>query len=579
MELQIFFKLNTGFSGAVWLVLAMLLLPGITCAGTVEGTVTDQSGLAVQGAQVTLKKVLGLAVFELGVADTDASGHYRFADVDGNLYLSAQTDDLHTTGLPGGGVCITPYDCWNELANQHYVGESDSVTLADIVLSPAGALDITPLFGSVASNLAYKLEISNASHAPNSFEVNGQGQMRIGHLPPGDYALKLSPDGDRYLGLCADDTAFDTLVNVPCQGSPAVQVQASAARTLPFHLQQGIRFSGQVTDAHSGEPAGVLVELVDTNHPALFASATTQTNGYTFGPLLPRTYAVKFVGGERYHGELFDDVPCADDACELAGATLIAPQAGEQITHIDASLEPRQRISGQVLDADTLQPLAGVTVHKMHAKPLVFPGGWHWETDASIKTDSQGEFQFSGVAPGGFTLRAEDPHNSYVGLQLPGIDCDFGNAFCYLTPVNESNGQWLAPYTVNPDQALTGLTIALHAGANLSGAVINSATGGPLSGAVVELADAADPSRTLSTRTDASGHYTSLAFNAITVKVSANNQAAGQLYQNIACASGFSCDYSTGTSVAVASGQHVTQIDFSLPPDADTLFSSGFDPL
>ncbi|MGB8634320.1 MAG: carboxypeptidase regulatory-like domain-containing protein [Rhodanobacteraceae bacterium] len=557
--------------------LCSLLATPPALAGSVSGHVYDEQGQPLQGAHV---KVLDTSLFGnytlVGEDSTDASGAFEIADVSGNLYLSAYLDDVHTVGLPGGDTCVLPYGCQASFTTHFTVAESQSLVVDDTTLYPAGTLDFIPLEGASPSMGSFNVYVEGSGGA--SFSITRSGSIHLPSLPEDDYRVRIEPQNIDFLNMCGNDSAYDALVDSPCQSGTEIHATAGFLATIPIHLQKGVVFSGTLIDAHTGEAPDsnyTSAQAVSTTNPDLLLNARQGASGYTIGPLLPRSYFMRFVGGDRYVAEYYDNVPCLEQPCDTTGATVFTPDPGEHLTGIDAAIEPRQWISGHVTDAQTSQPLRGIRVEKMSTQMLW--DTWFWVADSVTYTDDQGGFEFDGIEPGGFTLRASDARHRYVAMQLPASDCDFDNNFCAGVPIDTSGGSWNAPYTLLLDQPQTAFEIAMHKGPLVSGTVMNASTGGPLSGARISLYGPGEAPYVQYLTTDASGAFSTSAINATVLTAAATNDQYGQLYQNVACPSESECDPAAGTPIDLNSQAPRTDINFALPPDTNTLFSSGFE--
>ncbi len=149
---------------------------------------------------------------------------------------------------------------------------------------------------------------------------------------------------------------------------------ATLARAAPPTLPPGrANLYGKVTNAETGEAIpGVLVSL------NVMEAYTDATGNYAFADLDPSTYSLFFQKGG------YEEI-------EMADITLLE---GNNV--LDVSLTPIPppvaNLYGKVIDAETGSPLSGV---KITIDGLV------------TYTDASGNYVFTGLAPGSYTITFE----------------------------------------------------------------------------------------------------------------------------------------------------------------------------
>jgi hypothetical protein len=169
-----------------------------------------------------------------------------------------------------------------------------------------------------------------------------------------------------------------------------------------------------------------------------------------------------------------------DDAYLTSQATELTVPVGETLTGIDAELQPEGRIEGVVTNSSTTAPIDGVEV-------CASPGGAWPEEPTCVDTNTQGVYEFTGLAPVQYQLKFNLGALNY----LP------------ETPQRE--------YRLYP-QVLAGSTTAnvdraLPEGGQIEGLVQSAASGLPISGVEV-CADGFGPSLgSKCASTDAEGRY------------------------------------------------------------------------
>jgi uncharacterized repeat protein (TIGR01451 family) len=193
-----------------------------------------------------------------------------------------------------------------------------------------------------------------------------------------------------------------------------------------------------------GEPgvAGVAVELLDSGMTVIDTTVTDGSGNYSFSGLTPGDYFVRFIlpGGAVFSPQNVggDDTIDSDaDASGLTGPIVLA--AGENNLTVDGGLIFPASIGDRVWldsDGDGVQDggepgIAGVTVELKDASLVVI---------ATTVTDANGEYLFTGLFPGTYTVDVDDstlppgliltggvdPFSATLASGETNLDADFG---------------------------------------------------------------------------------------------------------------------------------------------------------
>jgi len=173
-----------------------------------------------------------------------------------------------------------------------------------------------------------------------------------------------------------------------------------------------------VVDPDERPLAGVRIELRDASGRTITVTQTDSSGRYEFSDLRPGQYQVFerqpdgfFQGGQRVGsgvGQVLGD--------DLLGVTLAA---GEDVVNYDFCELPPSSISGRVWQESEPdqqfdpgdKPLSGVRVD------LIDGGG---SVVAQTRTDGTGQYSFTGLAPGVYGVREQQPTGLFHGGQVVG---------------------------------------------------------------------------------------------------------------------------------------------------------------
>jgi hypothetical protein len=227
---------------------------------------------------------------------------------------------------------------------------------------------------------------------------------------------------------------------------------------LSLHAQSTGTIEGRVTNSVTGQGVGgVKVRFLD-RRSYVHDAVTDASGSYRVAGLDEGEYTAEFTRdgfSENSHNPFF----------HLAGDL-----------QKDAQLVPWSSLRGRILDEDR-NPVAGVRVEIDLAR------------DGSTSTNPQGEFEFTGLAPGAYTLVAKPPPKTFIreGERLGAV------AVYYPSATERSQA---VPILVRSGQDVSGIELRLmnvpvH---RVAGIVLDPA-GKPAPHATVKLLDAASMPR------------------------------------------------------------------------------------
>lgn len=421
----------------------------ITLAGTVYEDIdldnrrdAGETGLA--GVTLALLQWNGSQYVATGkTAVTDAAGNYQFEDMLSGKYRVVETQPAgyFSIGALAGKVGsqtrgqVEGPDVISEI---ELVGGEDSVgndfaearpaTLSGHVYHDAdndGRLDAGEAGIAGATVRIYYLPVSGPAPAAIEVVTSADGTWTAGGLMPGNYRIEeVQPAG--YLdGLDAVGSAGGTAQN-PGDAMTGIRLTSGQAGVnYDFGELVPSTIRGRViADANgngrydAGEKllSGVTVRLKDAQGKVLQTTTTDSSGAYAFTGLAPGVYGVE----ETQPAGYFDGA----ERVGSVGGSILAPDSiidirlvsGTNATDYDFLEILPSSIRGRVAaDANANGAydagenlLAGVTVH------LLDSAG---KRIATTTTNAQGEYEFTGLAPGRYGVEEIQPEGYFDGAE------------------------------------------------------------------------------------------------------------------------------------------------------------------
>ncbi len=399
------------------------LARGASIAGTVRRR-DDATPLANVGVHALAN---GIAV---AATSTDGSGTYSLAVAPGDYVIEAVGDGtLYDQRYPDA-QCSTG-SCRGEVQTLS-VTEGAKLGGIDLRLSPPARLSV-PL-QSAATGQAIDGRVSwwivgetgDTPLATDSvggiaqIELLGSGSIRVAATSP---ACGVDAATECRAELHPDLPCAHLACN-PDDGGAIALATGQQATLAPFVLDAGATIAGHVDGA--GTPlAGATVSVyrheaarhVERGAPVVTTLSDAQGAYRIAGLDADLHYLI--ADAADFVPELYDDQPCAFNACEIDGGDAVTTTLGDLSADIDFDLPAAGSIAGTVHDAGTQQPLAGVTIHAHLA-------GSGAEI-RSAQSDDSGGYLLSGLPVGEYRLRfsrAQFAGELYDDQPCPGDNCE-----------------------------------------------------------------------------------------------------------------------------------------------------------
>lgn len=496
-----------------------------------------------------------------GQATTDAEGHYAITalaagDGSGDYVLLAQAPGRVTIAYPNT-PCYYLYPC-------PWVGFSGAVPVPNVsadfrLLHPAsisGYISRTDTGRPVAGEVVY---LNGGSFYPSPGAVtDATGNFQLLGLLPDRYQLEVH--GGRvllpqvYAGHDYDYFLSPYPVGDDITLSDGENLTGSDFQLHPGGIIQGTVFSGFDGDVIS---VGISIRRLTPFLSNGFFSAGLSTpygfpspGRYTIQPLLPGTFEIEF-GGGQFSTEYYQH------ASSEAQAQVVAVATGQFVGGIDGQVAPFQTISGHITDKAAGNPVPNVIVHG----GIAIFGDLSGFTDA--RTDNSGAYAIQGLSPGSIYVWVTRDAR-YIDQMYPDVlGC------CLLTPGTQ-------PVQLDANQNVTGIDMALTAGAALTGHVYDAYTGSDAVNIGVGLSDT-NGHWIVSATTDSDGNFLTSAVPLGSYYVSAILQLQQDYYYYPAylCPFFVACDLNNAQARTFSAPQ-VYSLDFPIP-HLDLLFRDGFE--
>ncbi len=298
------------------------------------------------------------------------------------------------------------------------------------------------------------------------------GSYQVGPLPGGSYLVEFAPRTAGYQTQYYNGQATLAAANAVTATVGHTTTGINATLPLPGAI------SGTVTGS-SGGIEGVEV-IADDAQGNVVADASTASDGtYTVSTLPAGAYHVEFLpSGGGLLPQYYKDEPT------LASANAIAVTSGATTTGINAALQSGGEIAGTVTDSVSNAPLAGIDVQ-------INGGSANSEYIGKAVTNTNGQYSFTGLPSGSYTVQFSDPTNDHVSQY-------------YKASATASGAQAVA---VTTGQVVAGIDAALVPSGSISGKVTIAGSSAGAAGATVTVYDSTGTAVTTAT-TGTDGTYT-----------------------------------------------------------------------
>ncbi len=365
------------------------------------------------------------------------------------MYFNGRTDSTgaYAINLPVGTYHVEAF------ARDYYPGSADSIVVGDFaptVLDFAlEAIDFGSISGTVYDSAntpvfgAFVEARMIAGYWRGMARTDSSGNYTIANVMPGNYIVSAHACG------------FNPVVYPETVGvDDGEDVTGIDFHLLPFTPPDGI-ISGLVTSDSTGDPiGGALVVAMGTNNNAphrwrdVRFTRTAEDGTYAFNRLRDIAYKV-FCSARGYLGEFYDDKPTWQTADP------VTPDA----SGIDFGLANRyggpRFVGGLVYEGD--RPHSGALVMLLENDEIV---------DISL-TMPDGAYEFAGVDPGNYTIRAIGMNENQSEQTINVMFDDVYGADVVLSPTGIDDGTNL-PQSIslmqnypNPFNASTNIRFTL----------------------------------------------------------------------------------------------------------------------
>jgi hypothetical protein len=372
----------------------------------------------------------------------------------------------------------------------------------------------------------WRVEGKTLVQVTSSF-TDSTGNWSLSFVNPGTYAIRTRRAFSE-VGLldqafsdiaCRDSFDFEGC-GTPGNRFTPITLSTGETRTIDFRLDAGAAVTGVVRNAQTQVPiAGAQIDATDSSGALNPRNVVTDALGrYRIEGLFPG-FAFLAARASGFEGRLFDNVPCAFNAC-VPSNPAVTPLATSLTTPATANfaLPP----TGQVRVSITIggQAVPGTPFFGLEGSLIGAAGQFVARAEVN-----QGQLHFPSVAPGTYRLRV----NSFrtVPQLYQAILCASGNCGVELLQGT--------PIIVPPNGETVLLAMDLRKLPTVFGTVVEEPSGPPIRDADIELVNTLTGLRNTA-RTDGSGRYRLESVEPGTYRLGARSQThADEIFDNIPC--------------------------------------------
>jgi hypothetical protein len=511
-------------------------------AGSISGRITSSTnGLGLQGTKVQFFDI-NADEFLTAMATTDANGDYSMSLPAGLYGVMTQDTHGHINEIYDNIKCSSTCDTSNVTLIDV---TTTAVTGIDFVLDPGARVSGTVTNSSngqpIAGVRVYLVPTIGDQFPFTAGITDATGNfITAGGAATGNVIAVT----ENFLGF--QDEVYDNIKCLGCDvgdlGTPIAVTSPTTTSGINFALDPGAQITGNVTDSNSTPLANVEVSVYGPQN--WVASTFTDGSGNYSTPGLPTgSYRVGTRNGGMLVDELYNNVTCPDQWCDVLTGTIIPVTAPNAAAGINFVLSAGGRISGTVTAAAGGTPLEDVVVGILNSSGAFVTGA---------QTDSNGAYMTGAMPPGTYFA---------VVTGVPGFANQIYNGGTCGIFCNTANGTGI---NVVANQTNSGINFALQPGGSITGTVTSAANGTPLTNFQVQLFSSTGLGLG-SVNTNASGVFTmtGLAPASYYVRTNQASTFVNQLYNGVTCV-GCNVTASGGTLVPVTAGVNTPNINFAL---------------
>jgi protocatechuate 3,4-dioxygenase beta subunit len=384
-------------------------------------------------------------------AVTAGDGTYTVSGLSEGVYVLRATDNSESREYQGdcrSGLKVTP---------------PEKIFAPDLVLPKSLILcgKVTSQDGQPLADIHISASLDSSGGYPSSSCENylrrygsattaGDGTYRIIGLAPGNYQLGADDPAGEYLSV---DAGTGSSLGLITGGAGEVKTG------LDLQLTKGGTIEGSIRDAATGKPISNVTVMAQRERAyggwQVDSSISSDSEGkYNLHGLSAGKYHVYIAdsAGKNYMPQYYPGASSMDEA------TVLEVNTAQTLENIDFLLSSGIILKGTVKDAVTGQPITlgsgMVTLTDAQGQPV-----------KQAYTSSSGEYKFSGLCPGTYSIQAGDSQYYYAGS--------------YSKVTNEQQKP-VSTITISLPGPVEGIDILLAPKGSISGRVVDEFDQKPL---------------------------------------------------------------------------------------------------
>ena len=498
-----------------------LAAQGEECSGRHD----DNGNLPLEGVRIELQNELGVT---LSQTTTGTDGSYRFEElsignyriveftpaglIDGEAH-AGRMSGLSVGQVVGGGLIRQIAMPAGGVGTEYNFCEGTPATLSGYVYHDQDDDGRFAATESAIENAEVRL-YDTLGKLVATARTDSTGLYEFRDLAPGDYEIvQVQPigylDGQDTLGTVngrrvGSNSRNDVFASLQLkQGNEGIEFNFGELFPASLSGRVHVDTDGDcVADPDEERLAGVTIRLFDTSDREVARTQTDNNGRYTFADLVPGTYSVL---EEQPDGYFEGDAHAGSAGGAVIGNNRIAQitlESGENAVEYDFCEQPPAEISGNVFaDRDgnclfhsTDRAIEGVLVELFDATGTRV---------GSTVTDARGNYRFTGLRAGNYTLRETQPDGYLQGSQRAGSAGGDDSSADRISQIPLGWGERITDYNFCELEPAS-LSGSVHVDGN--GDCIRDDDEPALQGVVIQLRDSSGKT-IATTTTDTNGRY------------------------------------------------------------------------